>query len=135
MDPLIQSKLEEYTSLSHAGKLLFPEFLGKLSELGVERYHTDYCRHENTYYLADGQSHVVAVAHPAVSIGYDFRPRDVEAAIQQSQRNEHSYADFLCKTMAAGCVGYFVLISGRCAQYFGRRGEIHVEPFPSPTPP
>jgi len=35
--------------------------------------------------------------------------------------------------MAAGCVGYFVQIMGRCVIYFGRKGESHVEHFP-PAP-
>jgi uncharacterized protein YbcV (DUF1398 family) len=131
MDPTIATALDEYTLQSHAGTLLFPDFVGKLAILGVERYHTDYCRHENTYYLSDGHSHVVAVSHPAETIGTDFRAHEVEAAIRESQRNEHSYADFLRKTMAAGCVGYFVQIAGRQALYFGRRGEVHIEPFPT----
>ena len=50
--------------------------------------------------------------------------------MRQSQRNEHAYADFVRKTMAAGCVGYFVHIAGRHAVYFGRKGEQHVERFP-----
>jgi tRNA (guanine37-N1)-methyltransferase len=29
------------------------------------------------------------------------------------------------------CIGYFVLLIGRQCQYFGRRGETHVELFPS----
>ncbi len=32
--------------------------------------------------------------------------------------------------MAAGCVGYFVQITGRRVIYFGRSGESHVEQFP-----
>jgi uncharacterized protein YbcV (DUF1398 family) len=56
--------------------------------------------------------------------------------VRQSQRNEHTYLDFIRKTMAAGCVGYFVQITGRRAIYFGRNGESHVELFPTapPTP-
>jgi hypothetical protein len=30
----------------------------------------------------------------------------------------------------AGCVGYFVQITGQCVQYFGRKGEVHTEWFP-----
>jgi hypothetical protein len=40
-------------------------------------------------------------------------------------------ADFVRKTIAAGCVGCFVHIAGRHAVYFGRQGESHIEPFPA----
>lgn len=60
----------------------------------------------------------------------EFSASAVQAAVRQSQRNEHPYADFIRKTMAAGCVGYFVQITGRRALYFGRNGETHVELFP-----
>jgi hypothetical protein len=33
----------------------------------------------------------------------------------------------------AGCVGYFVLIAGKQAPYFGRKGVIPVEHFPQPS--
>lgn len=115
---------------SHTGVMTFPEIVGKLSSIGVERYHADYTRQENTYYLTDGDSLVVSFPHDATPIADGFSASAVEAAVRQSQRNEHSYADFVRKTMAAGCVGYFVQIRGRRAMYFGRRGETHVELFP-----
>jgi uncharacterized protein YbcV (DUF1398 family) len=126
-----REQLAEYTRLSYAGELTFPVFVGKLSELGVERYHTDYCREENTYYCADGRSHVVAVPHPQQAIGDTFKASDIEAAVRQSQRNEHTYQDFIRKTKAAGCVGYLVQIAGRRALYLGRLGEVLTEPFPA----
>lgn len=33
--------------------------------------------------------------------------------------------------MAAGCVGYFVQITGQQVLYFGRNGECHIELFPA----
>lgn len=116
---------------SHSGTMTFPEIVGKLSSIGVERYHADYSRQENTYYLTDGDSLVVSFPHEASDIASTFSASAVEAAVRQSQRNEHSYPDFVRKTMAAGCVGYFVQITGRRVMYFGRRGETHVELFPS----
>lgn len=113
--------------------LTFPEIVGRLSTAGVERYHADYSRHEITYYLADGQSHVVSVPHADAAAADAFCVEGVELAVRQSQRNEHSYLDFIRKTLAAGCVGYFVQITGRRVIYFGRRGECHVEHFPSPV--
>ncbi|MGQ0636723.1 MAG: DUF1398 domain-containing protein [Planctomycetaceae bacterium] len=116
-----------------AGELTFPEIVQQLAEIGVERYHADYSRHEITCYLANGDSHVVAVPHPSHPTDDAFSPSAVEAAVRQSQRNEHTYSDFIRKTMAAGCVGYFVQIAGRRVIYFGRQGESHVEHFP-PAP-
>ena len=115
---------------SATGEITFPQIVGRLAELGVERYHADYARLEKTFYFADGESLVTAIPHEAQAIGREFIVADVQAAIRQSQRNEHTYADFLRKTIAAGCVGYFVHIAGRHAIYFGRKGEMHVEPFP-----
>jgi uncharacterized protein YbcV (DUF1398 family) len=99
----------------------------------VERYHADYSRQEITYYMSDGNSLVVAAPHPSHATAAEFSALAVEAAVRQSQRNEHSYLDFIRKTMNAGCVGYFVQITGRRVIYFGRNGESHVEHFP-PVP-
>jgi uncharacterized protein YbcV (DUF1398 family) len=113
--------------------MAFPEIVGRLAHIGVERYHADYSRQEITYYLADGDSLVVASPHPSHATAAEFSPSAVETAVQQSQRNEHTYLDFIRKTMAAGCVGYFVQITGRRVIYFGRDGASHVEHFP-PAP-
>ncbi len=113
------------------GALTFPEILGKLAELGVERYHADYTRQEITYYGSDNESLVVDTPHPLHPIATEFSGPGVESAVRQSQRNEHSYLDFVRKTTAAGCVGYFVQITGRRVIYFGRKGDCHIEYFPS----
>jgi uncharacterized protein YbcV (DUF1398 family) len=131
MNAELTATLQETVALSLAAKITFPEVVARLMECGVERYHTDYSRQETTYYLPDGDSAVVSTPHPAHPTGEEFSAAGVEAAVRQSQRNEHTYADFVRKTMAAGCVGYFVQIAGRRAIYFGRRGESHVELFPS----
>jgi uncharacterized protein YbcV (DUF1398 family) len=113
------------------GALTFPEIVGKLASVGVERYHADYPRQEITYYMSDEESLVVNTPHPLHPIAKDFSATSVEAAVRQSQRNEHSYLDFIRKTTAAGCVGYFVQITGRRVIYFGRDGDCHIEHFPS----
>ena len=112
------------------GELTFPEVVGQLAGIGVERYHADYGRQEITYYLPDGDSLVVAMPHRAHATAIEFSPSAIEAAVRQSQSNEHTYLDFIRKTKAAGCVGYFVQITGRRAIYFGRNGDSHVEHFP-----
>jgi uncharacterized protein YbcV (DUF1398 family) len=115
------------------GEATFPEIVARLAAIGVERYHADYCRDEITYYLPEGESLVVSTPHSGQEIAREFSPSDVQAAVRQSQRNEHTYRDFVRKTTAAGCVGYFVQITGRRVIYFGRNGETHVEHFP-PAP-
>ena len=114
-----------------AGSLTFPEIVGRLAQIGVERYHADYCRQEITYYLADADSHVVATPHPLQDAAREFSPAAVASAVGQSQRGEHTYLDFIRKTLAAGCIGYFVQITGRRVIYFGRDGDSHTEWFPS----
>jgi uncharacterized protein YbcV (DUF1398 family) len=125
--------IQECAKGALTGELTFPEIVGRLAQIGVERYHADYSRQEITYYFPDGDSMVVATNHPAHVTAAEFSSSIVEAAVRQSQRNEHTYLDFIRKTMAAGCVGYFVQITGRRVIYFGRNGESHVEHFP-PAP-
>ncbi len=122
--------MEECAVQSQAGKISFPEVVRRLGEVGVERYHADYTRGETTYYTVGGESHVARLGHTEGEIAMAFSAQDVEGAIRRSQRGEIKYAEFLKLTMAAGCVGYFVQIVGRRAMYFGRGGEVHVEPFP-----
>ena len=124
-------KMEECVRGSILGTVTFPDVLKILKSIGVERYHADYSRQENTYYLKNGQSHVVSSPHPAQETALDFSAEIVAAAVGESQRGEHSYLDFVRKTMNAGCVGYFVQLAGCRVQYFGRKGEIHTETFPA----
>ncbi len=115
------------------GALTFPEIVGQLANIGIERYHADYTRQEITYYTSGNESFVVSTPHPAHPIAVAFSGAGVESAVRQSQRNELSYLDFIRKTMTAGCVGYFVQITGRRVIYFGRDGDSHTEHFP-PAP-
>jgi uncharacterized protein YbcV (DUF1398 family) len=115
---------------SLTAEMSFAQIVARLSEGGVERYHADYSRQEKTFYLASGDSLVVTIPWGEFPTTTEFSASSVEAAVRQSQRGEHTYTDFIRKTMAAGCVGYFVQITGRRALYFGRNGEVHTEWFP-----
>jgi uncharacterized protein YbcV (DUF1398 family) len=130
MNPENVAVMEACVAGSFGGTMKFPDIVGRLSAIGVERYHADYSRGDFTYYTADGQSHVVTPGHPTKPVGQSFSAADVEKAIRKSQRGEIDFRQFVDLTTAAGCVGYFVQISGRQAIYFGRNGETHVEPFP-----
>ena len=130
---MIEQKTQVLQQCAHgalAGKLTFPEIVGQLSQIGIERYHADYIRQEITYYFPDGDSVVIATPHSSHETAAQFSASAVADAVRQSQRNEHTYLDFIQKTMSAGCVGYFVQITGRRVIYFGRTGESHVEYFP-----
>jgi uncharacterized protein YbcV (DUF1398 family) len=121
---------KECAELSASGMIHFGEVVGRLMKAGVERYHADYSRIENTYYTPDGGSCVVAMQHEPMPIAQEFSPAGVEAAVRQAQRGEIMYPQFTRQALAAGCVSYFVQITGKCVQYFGRNGEIHTEWFP-----
>lgn len=116
-----------------SGVLNFPQILGLLSEAGIERYHADYSRSEITYYFPDGASHVVSTPHPKSETAKEFSAQHVADAVRASQQGEHTYLDFIRKTMGAGCIGYFVHVTGGSVIYFGRHGETHTERFPAMT--
>jgi uncharacterized protein YbcV (DUF1398 family) len=120
----------ECASLSMAGKISFGDVVARLIKAGIERYHADYSRMENTYYLPNGASAVVPMDHELLPIAEAFSAAAVEASVRQAQRGEIMYPQFIRQTTAAGCVGYFVQITGQCVQYFGRNGEVHTEWFP-----
>jgi uncharacterized protein YbcV (DUF1398 family) len=125
---------KECAVLSAAGKIHFGEVVGRLIKAGMERYHADYSRSENTYYAPDGGSCVVPMEHEAMPVAQDFSASGIEAAVRQAQRGEIMYPQFTRLVLAAGCVGYFVQISGKCVQYVGLKGEIHTEWFPGAKP-
>ena len=111
--------------------LTFPEVVGRLAAVGVERYHADYSRQEIDRRFGGRRLPCRQHTHEPQVTATKFDAAAVQAAVRQSQRDEHTYAEFVRKTMAAGCVGYFVQITGKLVLYFGRNGDTHVEHFPS----
>lgn len=126
--------VKECAALSANGKVHFGEVVSRLMKAGIERYHADYSRRENTYYTPDGDSCIVPMEHEPMPIAQDFTASAVEAAVHQAQRGEIMYPQFSQKVLAAGCVGYFVQITGKRVQYFGRNGDVHLEWFPGAKP-
>jgi uncharacterized protein YbcV (DUF1398 family) len=122
--------VQECAALSAAGRIHFGEVVERLTLAGIERYHADYCRKETTYYAPDGDSLLLPLEHAGGSIADAFSASGLESAVRQAQRGEIMYPEFTRQALEAGCVGYFVQLSGRCVQYFGRHGEIHTERFP-----
>lgn len=117
-------------ALSASGKIHFGEVVERLSAAGIERYHADYTRMETTYYTPQGGSCVVPLHHNPTPIGAAFSKAQIESAVRQAQRGEIMYPEFTRLALEAGCVGYFVQVTGQRVQYLGRKGEIHTEWFP-----
>jgi uncharacterized protein YbcV (DUF1398 family) len=126
-----QAVIEECARRSQEGSIDFGTVVKKLTAAGVESYHADYRRRETTYYFPGGQSYVAALHPPEQPIPDAFDAGGVHVAVLGAQRGEVLYPEFMRRSMAAGCVGYFVWIAGRHVQYLGRRGEQHVEHFPN----
>ncbi|HUX27874.1 MAG TPA: hypothetical protein VMV39_03765 [Terracidiphilus sp.] len=125
--------MHECARLSEQGKISFSEVVRKLTQAGVERYHTDLCCEEHVFYMPNGETHAEPLGLLTEPIAAEFSDAGVEAAVRAIQRGEIQYMEFLRRIMQAGCVGYFVLLAGRQTQYFGRKGEMHVEKFPAPA--
>ena len=123
--------IDECARASHAATISFPEVIGRLASVGVESYFADFRHSTTTYYLASGESHGVPLHTPDGGVPEAFDAPAIIDAIRGSQRGEVEYPDFVRRAMAAGCIGYFVWIAGRHVRYLGRRGEDHVERFPS----
>ncbi|HBK44489.1 MULTISPECIES: DUF1398 family protein [unclassified Polynucleobacter] len=130
MNPNTKEVIENCAHQSHAGLLTFPEVLGRLIEVGVESYFADYRNQSTTYYLSRNDALSIPMAMPSIEIPNSFNKDGIVSAIRGAQSDAVRYPEFLKLTMAAGCVGYIVWITGRHVSYFGRQGEVHVEHFP-----
>jgi hypothetical protein len=60
---------------SQAGKLVFPEVVRRLMEVGVESYFCDLAQGEEIFYLADGETHREKMVLPPSPIAGEFRGR------------------------------------------------------------
>ncbi len=83
------SVAKECAAQSAAGKIHFGEVVARLMNAGIERYHTDYSRMENTYYTPEGGSCVVPMNHGTIPIATDFSAAEVEASVRRSQRGRN----------------------------------------------
>ena len=131
MNNEVKSVIENCAQASHDGLISFGEVVMKLMSVGVESYYVDYRLGQTIYYLPSGETHSVKLVTPEVAIADAFRVDGVQAAVRGAQSGVVKYQEFMQLTMSAGCVGYFVWITGRHVQYLGHRGEAHVEHFPS----
>lgn len=114
-------------------RLTFPQIVGKLIAAGVERYHTDLIRGENTYYLATGATEVLATGKGPAAAAAEFSAANVESAVRAAQGGQIGYNEFCRRVLAAGCAGWQVSMLGKRVVYYGRTAETHVEVFPAQT--
>jgi uncharacterized protein YbcV (DUF1398 family) len=133
MDAHVTDVVREMSKASDEERITFPAVVKALMEVKVERYHADLVTGRKTYYLADCDFEDVEV-HKVGGAPGEFSAEGVEKAVRAIQRQEIGYRKF-CRLIAdAGCVGYFVSLTGRRAVYYGRTGDEHVEWFPGAKP-
>ena len=125
--------MQACTKGSLEGAMPFPEVVARLMDVGCEQYHTDFRRQEKTYYMPDGETHVEPLPLASQPIGQDLDPDEIVAALRAIQAQQINYVQFLDRIIVAGCVGYFVYVTGKRAMYLGRNGDFHVELFPAPA--
>lgn len=131
MEESLKLLIEKCARDSYAGVRSFGEIVGALAAAGIESYQADYRTPATTYYAPAGHARVLPLHAPDIEIPDVFDQQALQAAIRGAQRGEVKYPEFLKLSMAAGCVGYIVWIVGRHVSYFGRRGETHIERFPT----
>lgn len=116
---------------SEEERIHFGEVIARLSAAGVESYSVDYRNNRFTYFLTDDHSLTIQTEASAIIIGKNFDATEIKSAIRQAQQGVLKYPAFKKLSKQADCVGYTVWIAGRHVTYFGRKGEQHVENFPS----
>jgi uncharacterized protein YbcV (DUF1398 family) len=126
----IAMTIEQMANASHMGTVGFADVVRALTSVGVESYRADYRQKSLSYFMPDGSGMSLELQVPGEAIAERFDAAGVQAAIAASQRGEIKYKEFLRRSMAAGCVGYWVWLAGKQVMYFGRRGETHVEKIP-----
>ena len=133
MDAHVKDVVREMSKASDEERITFPAVVKALMEVQVERYHAD---------LDVGPEDLLSCRRRFRRRGSpqgrrrrdEFSAEGVEKAVRAIQRQEIGYREF-CRLIAdAGCVGYFVSLTGRRAVYYGRTGDEHVEWFPGAKP-
>lgn len=131
MDPETRAVIEAGVAASLAGSGNFGEHVAALMRRGVESYRVDFRQRSSSYFMPSGEAHSVPLNTVEAPIADAFDQPAIVAAIRGSQQGVVKFPEFVERVMGAGCVGYIVWIAGRHVAYFGRRGETHLEQFPS----
>ena len=122
--------MHEVLAETQQGKLIFPEVVRRLLEVGVESYFCDLATGAETFYLRDGNTHLEKMILPLAPISEEFSSTELIAAIRGAQSDTIRYPEFMKRAAAAGVIAYWAFLAGRKVIYFGRKGEFHTEEFP-----
>jgi len=122
--------IDEVLTETQAGKLIFPEVVRRLLQVGVESYFVDLAIGNETFYMSDGKTHVKSMTLPLLPVAEEFSASEVIAAIRGAQADTIRYPEFVKRSAAAGVIAYWAFLIGKKVIYFGRKGESHVEEFP-----
>ncbi len=122
--------MHEVMTQTQAGKLVFPEVVRRLSEIGVESYLVDFATGKETFYTATGETHVEPMSLHVNSVAPDFSKDGIVAAIRGAQADTVRYPEFVKRATEAGVIAYWAYLSGKKVVYLGRKGEMHIEEFP-----
>ena len=128
-------EIHEVMMETQAGKLKFPEVVGRLLEAGVESYFVDLARGKETVYCVNGETHVESMMLAIGPVAATFSAEGIVAAIRGAQADTVRYPEFVTLSTAAGVIGYWAYLTGKKVVYFGRKGESHTEWFPGTQPP
>jgi uncharacterized protein YbcV (DUF1398 family) len=124
--------MHEVLAASQAGKLTFGQVVERLLKIGVESYFVDFARAEEIFYMPEGETHVEKMTVTIPAIASQFSSEGIVAAIRAAQADAIRYPEFVRRATAAGVIAYWAFLTGRNVTHSGRKGEIHVERFPSP---
>jgi uncharacterized protein YbcV (DUF1398 family) len=126
--------IHEVLAETQAGKLVFPEVVRRLLEVGVESYFCDLATGTETFYFSNGKTQVEKMILRLSPVAEEFSSAEVIAAIRGAQADKIRYPEFVKRSVAAGVIAYWAFLTGRKVIYFGRKGEFHVEDFPGAKP-
>lgn len=123
--------IQEVSSKSLAGTITFPEVVQRLSGAGIESYKVDLIRNVKVFYSRTGETHAESFDFDGPAAAPEFNASGVASAVRASQEGRIKYQEFLALILEAGTSDYAVYIDGRRVIYFGRKGDFHIEHFPS----
>lgn len=116
---------------SDAGEIHSGQVIEKLTAAGIISYGVDYRAGRITCYPQGNGAIEFHSAKSAKQIADEFDQKQLKAAIRGAQEGRVKFPEFKVLSQNAGCIGYTVWILGRHVTYFGKRGETHIEHFPS----
>ena len=126
--------IHELAIATQQGKVTFSQVVKGLLEVGVESYLVDFASKQKTHYLTDGTTYTVPMILEPGPIEAEFSGAELVAAIRGAQADTVRYPEFVKRSTAAGVIGYWAFLAGKRVIYFGRKGEQHIEEFPTPRP-